>query len=127
MVIERKPSRFCTPATALPENHFLQIFPKAQEAALVKRGHTVRYGAVGQALGQIQSLERPNGMTEMQLQTKSLTYEDAIEVWRLHSQGWFQHRIAARFNVNPGRINEVLKEHKHRGSRVDAAEPGRAA
>ena len=28
-----------------------------------------------------------------------------------------QHRIAAAFNVNPGRVNEVLKGHKHPGAR----------
>ncbi|TGU01276.1 hypothetical protein [Mesorhizobium sp. M5C.F.Ca.ET.164.01.1.1] len=51
---------------------------------------------------------------------KSLTFTDAIEVWRLRASGWFQHQIAARFGVNPGRVNEVLKERKHVGSRDSA-------
>ena len=37
-----------------------------------------------------------------------LTLEDAIAVWRLRRQGIAQHRIAAQFDVNPGRISEVL-------------------
>jgi len=34
--------------------------------------------------------------------------------------GKFQNRIAASFDVNPGRVNEVLKERKHTGSKEDA-------
>src|SRR5262245_31620902 len=43
----------------------------------------------------------------------TLTFEDAIQVWHRHWDGEFQHRIAATFDVNPGRISEVLNEHKH--------------
>ena len=49
-----------------------------------------------------------------------LNYEDAIKVWLLHWEGYFQNRIAAIFDTNPGRVNEVLKEHKFVGSRLDA-------
>ena len=50
-------------------------------------------------------------------QKPDVTFDEAVEVWRLHELGVAQHRIAARFGVNPGRVNEVLKEHKHIGSR----------
>lgn len=54
---------------------------------------------------------------------KSLTFNEAAEVWRLRAAGWFQHQIAAKFGVNPGRVNEVLKERKHPGSRTSAGLP----
>jgi hypothetical protein len=49
-----------------------------------------------------------------------LTFEDAIKVWFLHWQGEFQNRIAAMFDVNPGRISEVIHEDRHKGSREAA-------
>lgn len=49
-----------------------------------------------------------------------LTFEDAIEIWIRYWRGEFQNRIAAFFDVNPGRVNEVLKEKKHVGSKVEA-------
>ncbi|MDQ6438141.1 hypothetical protein RB623_29155 [Mesorhizobium sp. LHD-90] len=54
----------------------------------------------------------------------TLTFDDAVQVWKLRRQGWFQHRIAARFDVNPGRISDVLKERKHPGSRAVAERDG---
>ncbi|RWC25957.1 MAG: hypothetical protein EOS70_32640 [Mesorhizobium sp.] len=57
---------------------------------------------------------------------KSLTFNEAVEVWKLRAAGWFQHQIAARFGVNPGRVNEVLKERKHVGSRDSAGVMKRA-
>lgn len=50
-----------------------------------------------------------------------LTYEDAIVVWQRYWAGEYQHNIAASFGVNPGRVNEVLKEHTHIGSRQAAS------
>lgn len=50
-----------------------------------------------------------------------LTHEDAVNVWLLHWHGEYQHVIAASYNVNPGRVNEVLKERTHFGSRAEAA------
>ena len=38
----------------------------------------------------------------------------------MHEDGMFQNRIAAIFDVNPGRVNEVLKEKKFAGSRAAA-------
>lgn len=56
-----------------------------------------------------------------------LTFDDAVDVWKSHFGGEFQHRIAARFDVNPGRISEILKGTKHPGSREAALDRGRAA
>lgn len=50
-----------------------------------------------------------------------LTFEDAVEVWRRHWAGEYQNRTAAFFDVNPGRVNEVLKERAHIGSREAAS------
>ena len=52
--------------------------------------------------------------------SKKLTRTDAIEVWRRHWRGDFQNRIAADFDVNPGRINEVLKGKLHPGTEIEA-------
>lgn len=53
-----------------------------------------------------------------------LTFEDAILIWRVHWNGELQSRIAARFDVNQGRISEVLSGKLHSGSEAAA---GRAA
>lgn len=52
--------------------------------------------------------------------TYQLTFDDAVDIWIRYWNGEFQHRIAAAFDVNPGRVNEVLKGTRHAGSR-DAA------
>jgi CRISPR/Cas system type I-B associated protein Csh2 (Cas7 group RAMP superfamily) len=44
--------------------------------------------------------------------SRSLTEEDAEEILRLHKLGWFQNRIAAKFDVNPARVNEVIHGQK---------------
>lgn len=49
-----------------------------------------------------------------------LTYDDAVQVWLLIWDGNFQNRIAAMFDTNSGRINEVVKERKFIGSKADA-------
>ncbi|MBU9697818.1 hypothetical protein GU927_008150 [Rhodobacteraceae bacterium HSP-20] len=41
--------------------------------------------------------------------SNTLTYEDAIQIHLRHRAGEFQNRIAASFDVNPGRVNEVVK------------------
>jgi hypothetical protein len=56
-----------------------------------------------------------NGKTK-----KALTFDDAVQVWLRHWKGEFQHHTAAHFGVNPGRVSEVLKEHKQIGSRAAA-------
>jgi hypothetical protein len=49
-----------------------------------------------------------------------LTFEEAVQVWLLYWQGHFQNRIAAMFDTNPSRVNDVIKERKHAGSKVEA-------
>lgn len=49
-----------------------------------------------------------------------LTYEDAIHIWDLYLDGWFQNRIAAKFDINPGRVNEIVKGHKFPAAEDDA-------
>ena len=57
-----------------------------------------------------------------------LTFEEAVEVWPRFWSGEYQHLIAADYGVNPGRVNEVVKERKHIGSREIAEKRyGRAA
>ena len=46
-----------------------------------------------------------------------LTFDDAVQVWLRHWEGEFQHRIAAAFDVNPARVNDVLHEREHVGSK----------
>lgn len=41
--------------------------------------------------------------------SRSLTLEDAIQIWRRRRAGIAIHRIAAEFEVNPARIEEILK------------------
>ncbi len=50
----------------------------------------------------------------------SLTAEEAVQVWLLRWSGMIQSVIAQRFGVNQGRVNEVLKEKKHLGSKAVA-------
>ena len=56
-------------------------------------------------------------MTNDNMPSYALTFDDAVQIWLRHWNGEFQNRIAASFDVNPGRVNEVLKERKFIGSR----------
>lgn len=56
-----------------------------------------------------------------------LTLDDAVDVWLRHWEGQYQHSIAAAYGVNPGRVNEVLKGHRHPESRTLAEMKRRAA
>lgn len=49
-------------------------------------------------------------------QSYQLTKDDAAQIWVRHWKGDYQHVIAASFGVNQGRVNEVLKGHRHPGS-----------
>ena len=49
-----------------------------------------------------------------------LTFADAVDVWLRYRAGEYQNRIAAFFDVNQGRVNEVIKGKRHPGSK-DAA------
>lgn len=59
-------------------------------------------------------------MNDNNLPSHKLTFEDAIQVWLRHLNGEFQNRIAASYDVNPGRVNEVIKERIHVGSKQAA-------
>jgi hypothetical protein len=50
----------------------------------------------------------------------SLSFEEAVEVWRLRERGYFQHQIAAVYGVNQRCVHEVLREKKHVGSKQAA-------
>lgn len=50
-----------------------------------------------------------------------LTFADAVEIWPRHWLGEYQHNIVAAYGVNPGRVNDVLKERLHSGSKAAAA------
>jgi hypothetical protein len=53
--------------------------------------------------------------------TPTLTFDDAVDIHLRYWSGEFQHRIAAYYGVNQGRINEVLKGKTHVGSKQIAA------
>lgn len=55
------------------------------------------------------------------IKTYRLTFDDAVNVWLKYWNGIYQHRIAADYGVNPGRVNDVLKERMHFGSKAVAA------
>ena len=48
--------------------------------------------------------------------TYTLTFDDAVDVWFRYWSGEFQHKIAASYGVNQGRVNAVLKERLHIGA-----------
>ena len=52
--------------------------------------------------------------------SRRLTPQDAVQVWLMHWRGEIQSRIAATFDVNQGRISEVLNGHLHPDSRSNA-------
>jgi hypothetical protein len=45
-----------------------------------------------------------------------LTFDDAIDIWIRHWDGEYQHQTAAAYDVNQGRICDVLKGRLHPGS-----------
>lgn len=61
-------------------------------------------------------------MRDLSGPSRRLTFEDAIEIWLLIFQGWIVSRIAARFDVNQGRISEIRTGKHHPGSREAAVE-----
>ncbi len=60
-------------------------------------------------------------------ETYRLTFEDAVMIWLRYWNGEFQHRIAASYDVNPGRVSEVIKGRLHLGSRAEAEKRRSAA
>jgi hypothetical protein len=59
-------------------------------------------------------------MSPLRRPSPSLTFEDAVEVWKRHLLGEKQHHIAQAFGVNQGRVNEILNGRKYIGSRLVA-------
>lgn len=53
--------------------------------------------------------------------SRRLSFDDAVAIWRRLVAGEFQNRIAADFDVNPGRISEIKTEKSFPGSRMAAA------
>ena len=49
-----------------------------------------------------------------------LTYEEAVKIHLMLMDGWFQNRIAAHFDTNPARVNEVKTGKRHPGSYEEA-------
>jgi hypothetical protein len=52
--------------------------------------------------------------------SKNLTFRQAVEIWQRILQGEFQNRIAADYDVNPGRISDIKMGRLHPGSEVVA-------
>ena len=42
--------------------------------------------------------------------SKTLTYDDAVKIWRMSMNGEHQQDIAAHLGVNQGRVSEVLAD-----------------
>ncbi len=60
-------------------------------------------------------------MTNVRKPSRKLTWADAVSIWKRWLQTReFQNRIAAEYDVNPGRINEILKGKRHPGSMLEA-------
>ncbi|WP_127113062.1 hypothetical protein [Shimia sediminis] len=52
--------------------------------------------------------------------SKKLSFKDAVAIWKRIGRGEFQNRIAADFDVNPGRISDVKHGRLHPGSEAAA-------
>jgi hypothetical protein len=55
-------------------------------------------------------------MTHPRRPSHRLTFDNAVRIWRMHWSGEINSRIAAHFDVNQGRISEVLTGKRHAGS-----------
>ena len=49
-----------------------------------------------------------------------LTFEEAVQIHIMSWAGELQHRIAAFFDTNSGRVSEVMTGKRHPGSREEA-------
>ena len=56
--------------------------------------------------------------------TYRLMFNDAVNIWLRHWAGEYQHTIAASYDVNRARVNDVLNERLHTGSKAVAATNG---
>ncbi|MAU95846.1 MAG: hypothetical protein CMP81_08155 [Fulvimarina sp.] len=48
------------------------------------------------------------------------TFKDAVQIHLMLMDGWFQNRIAAHFDMNPGRVSEIKAGQLHPGSYEEA-------
>jgi len=53
--------------------------------------------------------------------TYRLMFNDTVDIWLRHWAGEYQHTIAASYDVSQGRVNDVLNERVHIGSKAVAA------
>ena len=49
-----------------------------------------------------------------------LVFEDAVKIWMRFWDGEYQNRIAADYDVNPGRVNDVVKGRRFKDSKAVA-------
>lgn len=61
------------------------------------------------------------GVSTMLTRKVNFTFTEAVDVWLRYWSGQLQSEIAADFRINQGRVNEILKEPKHIGSKQVAA------
>ncbi len=59
-------------------------------------------------------------LNTIEVRRSSLTFEEAILVWRLRSHGEKQHVIAAMLGTNAGRVADVLTGKTHEGAQLAA-------
>ena len=58
--------------------------------------------------------------------SRTLTFEDAVAIWPRIWAGEYLNRIAADFDVNPGRIAEIKKGRRFPGAEEEARRRFRA-
>ncbi len=50
-----------------------------------------------------------NSFNQNRNHSASLTFRDAVKIWKMLNAGIIQSKIAAHFDVNQGRISEIKK------------------
>jgi len=59
-------------------------------------------------------------MTDFRSPSHTLTFADAVDIWKRYIAKHFVQRIAAHFDCNVGRIYQVLRAELHVGSKEQA-------
>jgi hypothetical protein len=89
--------------------------------SLQDRSQSGKYASADLCQESLKVLSKDHPMTNDNLEPSyKLTFDDAVQIWLMRWDGQIQSRIAAHFDVNAGRVNEVLKERKFLGSRQEA-------
>jgi hypothetical protein len=52
--------------------------------------------------------------------SRHLTFDDAVQIVRMYDEGMLQSRIAAHFDVNQGRVSEIVTGLKFYNARAVA-------